>query len=141
MSNRTARVTAIGTIAVISVQFGSIHAQTVDKQRELILFGANWCAPCRAELKDLDRMAARVAPDHLVVAWLDAPPRLSKKRLPANARVVSGLQARTLLNSFDGVGAGVPLAVMRDRQDNVCAVIKRRVRPADLAKILNGCRQ
>lgn len=110
-----------------------------DATVELLLFGANWCAPCRAELEELPGLAAVLGGDSLVVAWIDGTPRIEPKTLPANVRVLDRRSAQRLFDSFSTANAGLPLAVLRTATGKVCAVVRRRIRPIELATLRRGC--
>jgi thiol-disulfide isomerase/thioredoxin len=61
----------VPAIFLMMVLPSSLRAQ--DSGRRVILLGARWCAPCMAEWRNLPRLAAMVAPDRIVLAWVDRP--------------------------------------------------------------------
>lgn len=106
---------------------------------ELILFGANWCAPCRAELTDLPALAAVLGERRLILAWLDSAPPLGAQKVPANVRILDRRAAQALFGTFAKINAGLPLAIMRDRRGVICAVVKERLHAPQLVALQRGC--
>lgn len=103
----------------------------------LILFGARWCAPCVAELRELEALATAVQPQSLMLAWIDHPIRA----LPV-AKAIETIQpnfARDLAERTAGLGYGLPLAVMTDATGKPCALRRARVHPADIAALRAQC--
>jgi thiol-disulfide isomerase/thioredoxin len=105
----------------------------------LLLFGANWCAPCRAELGELPALALAVAPGRLILAWTDVEPRLQAGH-PANVRVLSREEARALLGAHASMNAGLPFAVARDVDGKICGFARQRLSPSAAAALVAQCR-
>jgi thiol-disulfide isomerase/thioredoxin len=108
--------------------------------RRIVLLGARWCAPCMAEWRELPQLAARLAPDRIVLAWVDRPIAVP----PALAGQVSAMpadEARALAVRYGGQGFGLPMAVMIDEHGRSCSPWRRPLRPEDLAEFFRMCAQ
>lgn len=124
----------------------------------LILFGAHWCAPCTAELRDLDSMLARLAllaqaPDQtgrqqIALAWIDRPlsgatvTRVLERKSVENRPLVvlpppalAAAWAEPLMASAHGL----PFAAMTDARGKVCALHQGVLRAADIADLSAAC--
>jgi len=106
--------------------------------RQIVLLGARWCAPCMAEWRDLHRSVAAVAPERLVLGWIDGaipvPPDLI-----GQVGVMPPAQALTLARGALGEGFGLPAAVMIGGAGRVCAVWRGVLRPEGLMALREGC--
>ncbi|WP_295639743.1 hypothetical protein [Novosphingobium sp.] len=103
----------------------------------LVLFGARWCAPCIAELRDLGPLAIAAHPKGLVLGWIDRPIRTL-----AAAKGIEAMPpdvALDLAEVIAGRGFGLPLAVMTDDVGRPCAVRHARVLPGDVAAMRAEC--
>lgn len=107
----------------------------------LILFGANWCAPCLAELRELPAHAAAVAPAPVLLAWTDGAPRPLWSVWPTNAQLVPEGEGAGLLARLGGRTAGLPYVVMLDREGRLCADLRGKLTAARLAALKARCAQ
>jgi thiol-disulfide isomerase/thioredoxin len=107
-------------------------------ERRIILLGARWCAPCMAEWRNLPRLAAMVAPDRIVLAWIDRPIPVP----PALAPQVSAapvVEAQALAVKYGGQGFGLPMATIIDGRDKACAVWRRPLHPENVKEFYQAC--
>lgn len=106
----------------------------------LVLFGARWCAPCTAELRDAPLLAveARRHGIALVLAWVDRP----VAPLAGEAAIERMAPALALdrVQAVAGIGFGLPLAVMTDSGGRVCAMRRARVDLRAVAAMIAQCR-
>ena len=103
----------------------------------LILFGARWCAPCLAELRDLGSLASAAHPQVLVLAWVDHP--IHRLAAAKGVDVMPPDMAQALAERAAGRSYGLPLAVMTDAAGKPCAVRHARVLPSDIAAMRVQC--
>lgn len=141
LSNRI--VFILGSIAaMVWAAAGYAEAKETPPARPanaLVLFGANWCAPCLEELKDLPGLASAAAPARLVLAWTDAtPPRLWPS-WPANATTMPRAAAVRMMAEFETDSAGLPFAVLLDAQGRSCAVWRGKVTRERIAALKARC--
>ena len=106
----------------------------------LILFGANWCAPCLAELRSLPLWGAAVAPAPLLLAWTDGQPPRLWRQWPANARLLPPGEAGPLLARIGGRTAGLPYVAMLDDKGRLCAELRGKLSAERLAGMQATCR-
>lgn len=117
---------------------GSAHAGSEPEPR-IVLFGANWCAPCLAELRELPQIASAAAPDRVIIAWIDEGVRISDKAEKAGVMQVSAASARDLMARHGTGNAGLPLAVMLGSDGKRCAMVRRRLDSAGIASLRREC--
>jgi cytochrome c biogenesis protein CcmG/thiol:disulfide interchange protein DsbE len=110
-------------------------------QPAVVLFWAIWCAPCRAELRDIDALRKAAAPLPVVVVAADASPRSKALlsgladdavRFPASASV-------DVLALVPEAGGALPTAVAFDKAGRRCAYQRGGVTAADLARWRADC--
>lgn len=140
LSNPAIKFAALlALVSPASARTGGVTVDGREQRAELLVFGANWCAPCRAELAELPDLAQAVAPDRLVLAWTDAVPSLPTS-LPGNVTVVTPGEARSKLASYAAINAGLPFSVARDANGRICGSLRRRMSPGDAASLMARCR-
>jgi thiol-disulfide isomerase/thioredoxin len=105
----------------------------------LHIFGASWCAPCVAELRDIRRIAAAAAPSAVLIVWEDEG--IARFTLPAieNVTVVSKSQARQMIASRAGRTAGLPYAMMADSNGVRCSDTRRQLSPEAVVRLKAQC--
>lgn len=122
--------------AILAVPAATAASADALEQREIILFGANWCVPCIEELRDLPELAKAASPDRLVIAWTDGVPRipggLGVERLPRE-------KSRELLARYGSGNAGLPLTVMIGKDGARCAMLRRRLTGGGIAGLRKEC--
>lgn len=90
----------------------------------VVLVVAGWCAPCRAELAQLDAIAAAARPRTLLVAALDdgASTRAMMAGVPAERRwLLAPAQRAGLATLVYARSAGLPYAFATDAHGARCA--------------------
>lgn len=97
--------------------------------REVVLFGASWCAPCIVEMRDLRPIAAAAYPDRIVIVWEDEG--LARLALPAlvNVEVAAPTRARRLAAELASRRTGLPYAAVVTASGQRCAEHRGRVTP------------
>jgi hypothetical protein len=106
----------------------------------LILFGADWCAPCLVELRDLAGLAKAAAPRRIVLAWIDGEAAARRSAtLPANVELADPARARFLLDTVARDAAGLPYAVMLDGKGGMCADWRAPLPPEDIGAMRARC--
>ncbi len=139
VSNRYRAVVAMMTVLLLA---GPAAASDDAKlpANALLLFGANWCAPCLEELRNLPALARAAAPSRIILAWTDgAPPRLWRE-WPANADVTPIADALQAMQRFGGSSAGLPYAVLLDGKGKPCAELRGKLTPDRLETLKAQCR-
>lgn len=128
-------------ILLVSLLGGDCRARAEEQaERRIILFGASWCAPCLIEIRGLPQLAAAAAPDRLIVAWTDSGADRYLAAAPANVEPMAQGASRRMLASLAGDVAGLPFAVMLDRQGRRCAEWRAPLTPRDVARLRALCR-
>ena len=90
----------------------------------VILFGASWCAPCRAELRNLPELASAVAPARIEIAWIDRAPRVATRAAGPNVVVIPPAEAQRKFAAIAGVNQALPVAAMIDASGRTCAIAR-----------------
>lgn len=133
-----------GTLAALlaGMIVGGADAQTVPQgptslapSRTIVLYGASWCAPCIAEVRDLARLAAAAAPDRIVIVWIWRYPIARND----NVRIAPAAEARELAALVPPESAGLPFSVMTADFKRRCAAWNGPLRPADIARLRASC--
>lgn len=117
----------------------AMAAGQVPSQRTIILFGANWCAPCVAELRELPDLSTAAAPDRLVIAWTDGAARVPAALTAAGVEQLPQAKARELLLRYGSGNAGLPLVVMTGKDGSRCAMQRRRLTSDGIAALRKDC--
>lgn len=105
----------------------------------VVLVGAHWCAPCRAELPELGTLASTVAPARITLGWTDRKPLLAAN-LAGTIEVLSVMAARDLADRHGAAARGVPFALAYGPDGTVCTVWRGPLKPADWPKLEQACR-
>jgi thiol-disulfide isomerase/thioredoxin len=134
---RLLSIMGLSIIGAVLSGTGPARAFSGDR-RQIVLFGARWCAPCMLEYQNLPALVAASAPDRLILAWVDkplaAPPVLSSQvqSMPLN-------DARQLARAIAGEGYGLPFSAMLDASGKPCVVVRAPLHPADLPLLHARC--
>ncbi len=105
----------------------------------VVLVGAHWCAPCRAELPELGALAAAAAPARVALGWTDRQPPVPAP-LAGMIELVPISAARTLASRHGAAARGVPFALAYSADGALCTLWRGPLRPADWAKLESQCR-
>ena len=89
--------------------------------RRILMFGASWCAPCIAELRNIATLASSARPDRIVIAWTDKDIRRYTLAVPGNVEIASGPDAQRMARQYASDISGLPYSVMIDGQGRKCA--------------------
>jgi len=136
---RTSILFILMSAAVLSMALPPpLQAQSEGSGRRIVLWGARWCAPCMVEWRDLPRLAATLAPDRIVLAWVDRPIPVPPV-LASQVSTMPALEARALAMRYGGQGFGVPMAALIDAHGEACPVWRRALRPEDVAEFYRMC--
>ena len=117
-------------------------AQQVDwPSASVVLFVADWCAPCHGEVERVPALVAAAQPWRVLVASGDRTPRPRLlERVPAANRwhpdPVTAVRVRRELLSRT---AGLPYAAVLDRDGHLCAESARPLNSARLRALLAQC--
>lgn len=106
----------------------------------IVLFGANWCAPCMVELRKLDLIVTLAGTRRVVIAWLDQAPDLPLQSDRRTFDVLSPKSARAMYRSYGEGNAGVPLTVALDSRDRRCGIVNAPLTGEAIGKLLSGCK-
>jgi hypothetical protein len=121
---------------------GAASSQTQEPRARnadaVIMFGANWCAPCLEELRNLPELAAATAPGRLLLAWRDGSPRPLWPAWPANVDIKPSAEIERLVGSKD-LPAGLPYAVVLDSKGERCAVLNGKLTRDRIARLRARC--
>lgn len=112
-------------------------AAPVYPPRTLVLFVASWCAPCRAELRQFDAIAAAAAPLEVRVAPLDWT-----RGTAAMLRTVPAAhvwRSARVAEAFAQHSGGLPFSLMTDAEGRICATHDRALDPAAVRAMRRRC--
>jgi thiol-disulfide isomerase/thioredoxin len=105
----------------------------------IILFGADWCAPCVVELRELPALARAAAPDRVVLAWTDRAARLPAEAVGLGVTQVPVASAREMLARYGERNAGLPLAVMVRGDGAACGRLRKGLSKDGIAALRKSC--
>lgn len=105
----------------------------------LVLFGANWCAPCRAEIRELGALTEAAAPARLQLAWIDRAPAGLPTRPDPRWTVLPPAEAQRLFERFGPSAQGLPVAILF-REGRPCAQKAGPVTMLDIGRLKDSCR-
>lgn len=114
-------------------------AQPVQDKLTLVLFGASWCAPCIAEVRSIDRIAAATTGDPVVLAWTDGGFARMRIAVPGNVQVAAQPRAQQLWQVHGHGAAGLPYSVMLDGSGRRCARWTYPLTPEAVAAMRRTC--
>jgi hypothetical protein len=113
--------------------------EPVTPAHTIILVGADWCAPCVIELRELPALARAAAPDRLVLAWTDRAARLPAEAVRLGVTQVPLATAREMLARYGEGNAGLPLAVMLRGDGTACGRLRKGLSKDGIAVLLKSC--
>lgn len=125
--------------AALSAPEKVLGGRVVGPPSALILFGANWCAPCLAELRVLPELATSVAPGRIMLAWTDAKPATLWSSWPANADIMSRVDALRLMSELNQESAGLPFAALLDASGRICSVWRGKMTQERITILKGRC--
>ncbi len=126
--------------AALTAAASAEESRVMGPPSALILFGANWCAPCLAELRILPDLAAGVAPEQIVLAWTDAKPMTLWPSWPGNAALMPRADAARLAAEMGRESAGLPFAAQLDGNGRLCSVWRGKVTRERIAALKARCK-
>jgi len=106
-----------------AVGMSAPERQAAPNEEAVLLFWADWCAPCQEELAQLPALkrAAGHVPIFIMVARAGRTVAALPRGVPfEQIRFVDMLNEETQ-RIFPGLARGLPFAVMRDHRGQICA--------------------
>lgn len=129
-----------GASAVPPLRNGNGEVQILPRPA-IILFWAAWCAPCRAEVSQIEALSRAAGPLPVIVVATDAD-RTSRRLLgglaPDRVRYPDA-PASDVLAMMPGGGGALPAAMAIDASGVVCASVQGPVNPAMLRQWRDRC--
>lgn len=125
----------------LALTSGQAHAAPIPPNSLLMLWAA-WCAPCRVEVAEFERLSAAAKPRSTIVLALDDAPSsrallasLPPERLRLTTETLPALYRRL------GIGGPValPVSLMTDAQGRICATIRGGATIARIALAQETC--
>jgi len=104
----------------------------------VVLVGAHWCAPCRAELPELGALASAASPARIALGWIDRKPVLDAP-LAAAIDILPISAAQDLVTRHGSAARGVPFAVAYGADGKPCTIWRGPLKPADWPKLAQAC--
>lgn len=117
----------------------AIAGEAPQRDWKLVLFGAQWCAPCRLEIRELAALAEAAKPARLQLAWIDRKPTNLPAPPPGGWSVSPPAEARRLMASAAPSARGLPMAILFDGT-RACAVREGPITVLDLRGMKDSCR-
>lgn len=108
-------------------------------QRTILMFGASWCAPCVAELRNIAAIAAGARPDRIVIVWTDGDIGRFARGLPDNVELASSADARQMGRQYAKHVAGLPYNVMIGADGGKCAEMNAALSIEAIRQMRKGC--
>ena len=103
----------------------------------LVLFVASWCAPCRAELRHLDEIAAAATPVEVRVTPIDqSSGTAAMLRDVPPARI---WRSAHTVNAYAQSSGLLPFSIMTDAQGRTCATHDRALDPVSVTAMRHHC--
>lgn len=154
-SIRTYLPGALAALALVFAPPAMADTSPAPPANALILFGAHWCAPCTAELRNLDQILARLvllqaSSPQLVLAWIDRPvsPTTVSRALgarPDSRQAVPHVVIPTPATAVAWAephmdrAHGLPFAVLTDAHGTVCALHQGAVQAETIGAMWTAC--
>lgn len=112
-------------------------------QPAVLLFWAAWCAPCRAEVRQIEALTDAAAPIAVIVVSIDnnSVSRALLRGLPPDRVRFPAAAAPPLLTMMPGGGVALPAAMATDASGKTCAYTEGAVNPVMLRQWSARCRQ
>ncbi len=104
----------------------------------VVLIGARWCAPCRAELASLPDLVAAAAPARVALGWIDRAPMLALP-LKGSVEILPVAAAQDIAERHGAEARGLPFAVAYRADGKPCTVWRGVLHPADWPKLERQC--
>jgi len=104
----------------------------------VVLIGARWCAPCRAELASLPDLVAAATPARVALGWIDRAPALARA-LAGSVDILPVAAAQEIAERHGAEARGLPFAVVYRTDGKPCTVWRGALRPADWPKLERQC--
>jgi thiol-disulfide isomerase/thioredoxin len=108
----------------------------------VVLFVADWCAPCRGEVARLPEIAAAAAPRRVLVASADPPARAARllRGVPAEQRWAPNPDTyRQVRRDLLDLYPGLPLSLVTDVAGRRCATGRLPLDAARTRALLAAC--
>ena len=114
-------------------------ARNTAPPRTILMFGASWCAPCIAEVRDIAPLAAGARPDRIVIVWNDRAIGRVARSLPDNVAIASPEDAARMADRYAKGVAGLPYNVMIGAQGRKCAELNAPLSVEAIKRMRQSC--
>jgi thiol-disulfide isomerase/thioredoxin len=105
----------------------------------IYIFGASWCAPCIAELRDMPRLAEAAKPGRIVIVWSDNGIRRFPMPNIANVEIRRDLAQRTMADLGGPENAGLPYTAILDRRGKKCGEWRGLLTSEIIGRLRKAC--